>query len=115
MWANIFGPGTLYRLWPGPTGLEVNPLAVERGLFARPQFFDGQHFLTDQLAALPELDAVGGHLFLVPTKADAEHQTSVRDQVHSRRNLGGDHRVPLGQQADRRTQTYAIGNGRGRG
>src|SRR5450759_4239819 len=91
--------GLLDRLRPAPHRPEIHQLAVVLGLLLGPDRLDGLGLFAQQLPPRAEVGAVVGHLLAVPTCADAENETAVRDKVDAGGFLRGVDRVALDQKA----------------
>jgi len=70
-------PAGLCRLGPAPCRLEIHKVAVILGYVLRPDFFHGEDPLARNFPAVLKVNAVIGHLFGIPSGADAEQESPV--------------------------------------
>ena len=90
----------LHRLRPRPDAIEVDELAVVRGLVLGPDRLHRLDPLAHQREARARVGAVVVHLLEVPAGADAEEEAAAGELVERGDLLGGRDRVALDDQAD---------------
>jgi hypothetical protein len=87
-------------------------VTVEARHVVGPQALHGQHVLAGHVAAAAHLDPVVLDLVGVPSEADTEHESPVREVVEAGDRLRGHDRVSLRHQADARSHAEPLGRAR---
>ena len=92
--------------------LDLEVLALEVDVLARPEFVDDRDRLLEQRDLVGARPAEQLELRLVVADADTQDHPPARDHVHHGGVLGNLHRVVERQQHDRRAEVDPIGDGR---